>query len=456
LKYTPHTGEDIEKMLESIGAPSVDSLFSDIPREKIISSLNLPGGLPEQDVIRKLSSLAEKNRDSVEKPGFLGAGAYRHFVPSVVDAVISRSEFYTAYTPYQAEASQGILQSIFEYQTLICKLTGMDVANASHYDGATACAEAGIMAVNASRKKEILYSAALHPEYVKVLKTYFRDGKEISLREIPLRDGITSVFELEKMISKDTAGVIIQNPNCLGFIEEAVRIGEIIKKAKTKALYIIAVTEPHSLGILKTPGDCGADIAVGEGASLGMPVSFGGPYLGFMAVKNKYLRKMPGRIVGQTVDADGRTAYCLTLQTREQHIRREKAVSNICTNQALCALAATVYLSYLGKNGFRETAMRNLEKSHYLIHKIVEIPRFEMYRESPFFNECAVRCPGGSENVEKFLRKKGIIPGFCAGRWKDEWKDVMIFCATEVNTKKEIDNIISCLEDYYRKEVSVA
>lgn len=455
MKYIPHTGEDIEKMLESIGVESVDSLFSDIPPDKQISSLNLPPGIPEQEVIRKLTLLAEKNRVSHETPGFLGAGAYRHFVPSVVDAVISRSEFYSAYTPYQAEASQGVLQSIFEYQTLVCRLTGMDIANASHYDGATACAEAGIMAVNATRKKEILYSAALHPEYVRVLKTYFRDGKEVKLREIPLRDGITSVFELEKMIGKDTAGVIIQNPNCLGFIEQAVKIGKIIKKAKTKALYIIAVTEPHSLGLLKTPGDCGADIAVGEGASLGMPVSFGGPYLGLMAVKSKYLRKMPGRLVGQTVDTDGKTAFCLTLQTREQHIRREKAVSNICSNQALCALAATVYLSYVGKEGFREIAMRNLEKSQYLIHRIVELPGFEMYQESPFFNECAIKCPGGSEKVERYLREKGITPGFCAGRWKEEWKDVMIFCATEVNTKKEIDDMIGCLEAYYREEVGV-
>ncbi len=453
MRFVPHTQQEVREMLESVGASSINSLFSDIPQDKKIASLSLQSSKSEFEVVSIMNRLAERNRPAYEKPAFLGAGAYRHFVPSVVDAVLSRSEFYTAYTPYQAEASQGVLQSIFEYQTLICRLTGMDVSNASHYDGATACTEAAVMAINESRKSEILYSAALHPEYVEVLKTYFRNGENVILREIPLDNGTTSVKKLNDMLGKDTAGVIIQNPNCLGFIEPAVKIGEAIKTAKIKGLYIIAVTEPHSLGILKTPGDCGADIAVGEGAGLGIPVSFGGPFLGFMACKTKYLRKMPGRLVGKTLDEYGKTAYCLTLQTREQHIRREKALSNICSNEALCALAATVYLSYVGRRGFVDLAKRNLEKAHYLKGKLMDIPGFKMFADKAFFNEFTVKCPDDPVKIENFLRERGITPGFRASRWKNEWKDCMIFCVTEMNTHKEINDLVGFLETYCKEEV---
>lgn len=453
MRFIPHTGEDIKLMLESVGADSVDSLFSSIPPEKRIDSLDLPPALSESDVMKTLARLAGKNRFAPEKPGFLGAGIYRHYVPAAVDAVISRSEFYTAYTPYQAEASQGILQSIFEYQTMICRLTGMDTANASHYDGATACVEAAIMAINQSRKSEILYSAALHPEHVEVLKTYLGGFEGVILREIPLEKGVTSVDKLKDMLGKETAGVIIQNPNCLGFIEPAAQIGTVINDAKIKGLYIMAVTEPHSLALLKSPGDCGADIAAGEGAGLGIPPSFGGPLLGFMAVKNKYTRKIPGRLVGQTVDADGKTAYCLTLQTREQHIRREKAASNICSNQALCALAATVYLACVGKDGFVDLAGRSLDKAHYLKERLTSLAGFELLAEAPFFNEFTVTAPDDPVKITRFLRERGITPGFPAGKWKEEWKNLMVFCATELNSKKEIDDMIGLLETYCREEV---
>lgn len=442
-------------MLGAIGAESVESLFSDIPSEKQIASLAMAPGKSEWEVNKIMSRLAGKNRFSYDKPGFLGAGAYRHYSPAAVDAVLSRSEFFTAYTPYQAEASQGILQSIFEYQTMICRLTGMDVSNASHYDGATSCAEAAALAIAETKQKEVLYSAGLHPEYVQVLKTYFRNGEIAVLREIPLEDGITSVDELKKMLGKETAAVIVQNPNCLGFIEQAEKISGIIKEQKLKALYVIAVNEPHSLAILKNPGDCGADIAVGEGAGLGIPLSFGGPYLGFMAVKNKLMRKIPGRLVGQTVDTDGNEVYCLTLQTREQHIRREKASSNICSNEALCALAATVYLAYVGRNGFASLAKRCIEKSHYLRDRLLSVG-FRTAADSPFFNEFAVICPDDPVKIERYLRDKGITPGFRAKIWKDEWKDYMVFCATELNSKKEIDDMIGYLETYCREEVSSA
>ena len=453
MRFVPHTIEERLEMLESVGAKSVDSLFSDIPQDKKVKSLNLQNSKSEMEVVDILTRLAERNRPAYQMPSFTGAGAYRHFTPSVVDTILSRSEFYTAYTPYQAEASQGVLQSIFEYQTMVCRLTGMDVSNASHYDGATACVEAAIMAVNQSRKKEILYSAALHPEYVQVLRTYFQHGEIAELKEIPLESGVTSLSKLEKMLSKNTAGVIIQNPNCLGFIEYAERIGKMIKDAKIKGLYIIAVTEPHSLGVLKNPGDCGAHIAVGEGAGLGIPLSFGGPYLGFMAAKSKYLRKIPGRLVGETVDENGSRAFCLTLQTREQHIRREKASSNICTNQALCALATTVYLSTVGKEGFASLSKLNLEKAHYLKEKLMALPGFKMLAERPFFNEFTIKCPDDPVKISSFLKERGVNAGFIAGKWKEEWKNCMVFCATEMNSRKEIDDMISYLQTYCREEV---
>ena len=454
MKYYPHTTGEVKEMLESVGVDSVDSLFSDIPGNKLIDRLDLPAPMSEPEIVRALNTLATRNRPHYDKPGFLGAGVYRHFSPSVVDAVLSRSEFYTSYTPYQAEASQGTLQTIFEYQTLISMLTGMDFSNASVYDGATACAEAASMAMAQTRKKEILVSRGVHPEYIETIKTYFRHTEGVVIKQVSLRDGVTCTDDLHDMVSKETAGVIIQNPNCLGFIEPAREMGQIIKNANKKTTYIIAVAEPHSLGILKTPGDCGADIAVGEAGSLGLPPSFGGPHVGFMAARNSYLRKMPGRLVGQTVDDQGRRAFCLTLQAREQHIRREKAASNICTNQALCALAVTVYLSHLGKEGFRDLARLNLDRAHYLRDSLMKIPGFTMAADRPFFNEFTVNCPGDPVKLDLYLKKQGSTGGFITGRWgREEWSNYMTFCVTEMNSRKDIDDLLGNLKNFCREEV---
>jgi glycine dehydrogenase subunit 1 len=456
LKYYPHTPGDVEKMLKTIGVESVDELFSDIPQDKIIQGLDMQTPRSEMEVVHLMGSLSNKNSGFYQKSSFLGAGTYRHFTPSVVDAVISRSEFYTAYTPYQAEASQGVLQSIFEFQTLISMMMGMDAANASLYDGATACAEAATMAIGHTRKSEILYSQGLHPEYIDVLKTYFRHTEGIVLKEIPLKNSETDREFLKNTISGDTAGVIVQNPNCLGFIEQVTEIGSITREVNKNALYIVAVNELHSLGILKSPGECGADVAVGDAASLGLPPSFGGPHLGFMATTSKYLRKMPGRLVGQTVDENGKRAFCLTLQAREQHIRREKAASNICTNQALCALAASVYLSHIGKKGLLELAELNLAKAQYLKNKVMDIPGFEMIEDKPFFNEFTMKCPDDPVKINRFLFEKGIIGGFNTGKWRDEWKNCITFCATEMNSRKDIDDLAGFLQTYCREEVSSA
>jgi glycine dehydrogenase subunit 1 len=453
LKYYPHTSGDVERMLKTIGVETVDELFSDIPQDKKIGKLNLPSPRSEMEVVQILNNLSDKNSAFYKKPNFLGAGTYRHFSPSVVDAVMLRSEFYTAYTPYQAEASQGVLQSIFEFQTLICMLTGMDASNASLYDGATACAEAATLAIGHTRKTEILYSQGLHPEYVEVMKTYFRHTDDIVLTEIPLKNSETDTEALRNMVSDNTAGIIIQNPNCLGFIENTVKTGNVIKEINKNTLFIIAVNELHSLGVLKSPGECGADVAIGDAASMGLPPSYGGPHLGFMATTTKYLRKMPGRLVGQTVDENGKRAFCLTLQAREQHIRREKAASNICTNQALCALAASVYLSHIGKKGLAELAALNMAKAQYLKNRLMNLPGFEMIEDRPFFNEFTVKCPDDPVRINRFLYEKGIVGGFNTGKWRSEWKNHMTFCATEMNSKKDIDDLAGFLETYCREEV---
>lgn len=456
MKYYPHTPGEVESMLESIGAPSVDSLFSDISPDKKMDSLDMPAPLSEQELMKRIVGMAVRNRPFYDKPCFLGAGIYRHFTPAVVDAVISRSEFYTAYTPYQAEASQGVLQSIFEYQTMICMLTGMDVSNASVYDGATACAEGVSMALNQTRKKEVLISQGLHPEYAATICTYFKNAPSVVLKEVPLKAGVTCRDTMKSMMGKNTAGVVVQSPNCLGYLEDLEAVGKEIKEANKKTMFIVSVAEPHSLGVLRNPGDCGADVAVGEGAGLGLPPSFGGPHLGFMAAKSKYMRKIPGRLVGQTVDKDGKRAFCLTLQAREQHIRRDKAVSNICTNQALCALAATVYLAYLGKDGFYNLGKLNMDKAHYLKKRLEEIDGFDEMTGQPFFNEFTVKCPDDPEKIDLYLRKKGIIGGFVTGKWHPRWKNFITFSVTEMNSRKEIDDLADALKSYCREEVGTA
>jgi len=438
--YIPHTAEQTKEMLGTIGVNSIEELFSDIPEKvKINGELNLPSFLSEPELLKYFINLTEMNEDFLHNSSFLGGGAYYHYIPSVVSHLVFRSEFYTAYTPYQPEISQGILQAIFEYQTLICQLTGMDVSNASHYNGATAVAEAAMMAVGHTRRKKVLVSPLLHPDYRQTLKTYF-SGREESIEELPFTGGKTDLSSIE--ISKDVAAVIVQNPNFLGHIEDF-SIAE--KVHKGGALFIVAVTEPFSMGIIKSPGETGADIVAGEGHVFGNPIAFGGPHLGFLACKEPLMRKMAGRLVGKTTDHDGKPGFVLTLQTREQHIRRERATSNICSNQALCALAATVYLSYAGKQGFCEVSNQSFQKAHYGYKKIKELPGYDIPYSIPFFNEFIVTCPKNPVEINEFLLKHKIIGGYAVEKHYPELKNSMLLCFTEMNSRESIDKLVELL-----------
>lgn len=442
MSYVPNTERDKKEMLNAIGVDDIEKLLKDIPQEiRLKKELNLPNPLSELELKKELLSISEKNADLLHYTSFLGAGAYDHYIPSVVEHLTSRSEFYTAYTPYQAEASQGMLQSIYEFQSMICELTGMDVANASMYDGASATAEAAMMALRITKKKEILVSRALHPNYRTVLKTYLQ-GIGITIKEIPFKDGITDLDSLSSSITNNTAAVIIQQPNFFGCVEELAAVSVIAKKFD--ALFIVSV-DPISMGILKSPGELGADIVVGEGQSLGNSLSFGGPYLGFFSTKKEYIRQMPGRLVGATVDTQGRRGYCLTLQTREQHIKRERATSNICTNQALCALAATVYLSVIGKEGLKKVAELCLQKAHYAQREITKIEGFSSPFNTPFFKEFVIKTPVSSERILKGLLAEKIIGGLDLGNYYPELKDHLLICVTEKRTREEIERLLELL-----------
>ncbi|HBT47048.1 MAG TPA: aminomethyl-transferring glycine dehydrogenase subunit GcvPA [Peptococcaceae bacterium] len=440
MGYIPTTPAEREEMLKACGVTRLEELFTDIPEEvKLKRELDLPGPLAEADLLRHLKELAGKN--CTDLVSFLGAGAYEHYIPSVVPHLLSRSEFYTAYTPYQPEVSQGTLQAIFEFQSLICALTGLDVANASHYDGATATAEAALVACSATRRQKILFSRGLNPQYRNVLRTYTR-GQGIELEEIPWEDGRTSLEELAKMVDRDVAGVILQQPNFVGQLEPMAEAAELAHKVG--ALFV-AVVNPVSLGLLAPPGEYDADLAVGEGQSLGNPLNFGGPYLGFMAAKEKLVRRLPGRIVGQTVDVEGRRAFVLTLQAREQHIRREKATSNICSNEALCALAATIYLSCLGKEGLKEVARQCLLKAHYTYNELLKIEGLKPVFAGPFFHEFALRARKDPSEVAARLREAGIAGGLDLGPFYPELEGAMLFCVTEVRTRAEIERLIEAM-----------
>jgi glycine dehydrogenase subunit 1 len=443
MNFIPHTEKDRQEMLKVIGVKSVDDLFVDIDKKLILKKdLNLPKSMSELELSKHMVELSEKNCEAIHNSCFLGAGSYNHFIPSVVNHIISRSEFYTAYTPYQPEVSQGTLQAIFEYQTMIANLTGMDVVNASVYDGATALAESSIMASNITKRDEIIISSTIHPEYRTVVKTYC-DSCELDLKEVSFDDGITDLNNLKKMISEKTAAVFIQNPNFFGCIEN---ISEIEKICHDKgALFIVNVVESTSLGLLKPPGDYGADIVTGEGQSFGNPMNFGGPYLGFMGTKKDYMRHIPGRLSGITKDTKGRRGFVLTLQTREQHIRRERASSNICSNEALCALATTVYLTTLGKSGLKQVANLCYQKSHYAFEEIKQIPSFKGVFSTPFYNEFVVECPVEPEKVNEELIENDIIGGFNLEKHYPKLKNCMLFCVTEMNTKKDINNLVEVL-----------
>ena len=442
--YIPHTHEDEKEMLEVIGLDSLDELFSDIPKGlRLGRELDMPTAKSELEVTRYLTGLANKNSTTDELTCFLGAGAYDHYIPSIVDHIISRQEFYTSYTPYQPEISQGTLQYLFEFQSLLCELTGMDIANASLYDGGTAVAEAALMAASVSRKKEIIISKTARPETLEVLKTYAHI-QDLTVVEVDMKDGVTDLDHLDTLVSDDTAAVIIQSPNFFGIIEDLQAAGEIIHKGK-KAVYIASV-DPISLGILKKPADLGVDVVVGEGQSMGISLQFGGPYLGFIASKSEYMRKLPGRIVGETTDLDGKRSYVLTLTAREQHIRRDKATSNICSNQGLNTLAATVYMVTLGKKGIREVATQSAQKAHYAYEQITKSGKFKPLFNQPFFKEFAVTFDIDGCDVRSQLLEENILGGYCLGKDFPEYKNALLFAVTEKRTKEEIDKLSSVLE----------
>jgi glycine dehydrogenase subunit 1 len=442
MGYIPNTEDDQKLMLEKMGARVFQDLLKTVPESiRLKDKLKLPKGISELELVQLLQSISGKNKGTDKLISFLGGGAYDHFIPSVVNHILLRSEFYTAYTPYQPEVSQGTLQSIYEYQTLICQLTEMEVANASMYDGASAVAEAALMSLAETGRNEILVSSSLNPNYYRVLCTYCERGG-IKIRKIELKDGVTDIGALESKISSQTAGYILQSPNFYGLIENT---EEIEKKVHSAGVLLIMVCDPISLAMLKTPGEYGADIAVGEGQPLGNSLNFGGPFLGFFACMQSLIRKMPGRLVGETVDSKGRRGFVLVLQTREQHIRREKATSNICTNEALCALAATVYLSLLGKNGLRKVAELCLQKSHYAAELISRIDGFKLQFPGQFFKEFVVETPFLASRIIKLLLKKNILAGIDLSRFDRKLKNSLLISVTEKRTKQEIDYLVESL-----------
>ena len=442
-RYIPNTEADLKLMLDSIGVNSIEDLFVDIQKElQFDKKLDIRSALSELELSRHMKNLSSTNKSTDDLVCFLGAGAYDHYIPSIVRHLAMRSEFYTAYTPYQPEISQGTLQAIFEYQTMICSLTGMDVTNASMYDGATACVEAAMMAVESARRSSIIVSKTVHPEVRKVLKSYLR-FRDVEVVEVDMTDGVTDVEKLRTLAEAGTAGVIVQNPNFFGIIEDLTEIEKITHSNKA---VLIDYVDPISLGILKSPAESGVDIAVGDGQSLGNSLSFGGPYLGFLATTSKLMRKMPGRIVGQSEDVDGKRAFVLTLQAREQHIRRYKATSNICSNQGLNALMATIYMTTLGKKGLKEVAEQSARKAHYAMKQLTKNGKFKLMFDKPFFKEFAVAGEVSGSAVNNELLKNNILGGFELDREYSELTNGLLLCVTEKRTKEEIDKLAQVME----------
>ena len=432
--YIPSTKEERLEMLKVVGLNDYNDLYKDVPAQMLLKDgdLNIPEGMSELEVGRAVSAMAAKNH--VFPVVLRGAGAYDHYIPSIVKYVPAKEEFLTAYTPYQAEMSQGILQSIFEYQSIICELTGMDVSNASVYDGATAAAEAAAMCRDRKRKVTLV-SATTNPEVINTIRTYcYGTGDEMKI--VPAKDGKTDMAALKEMLAADTASFYVQQPNFFGQFEEAEELGKLVHEAG--AMYVMGCN-PIALAIMKTPAECGADVAVGEAQPLGMPLSFGGPYLGYMATTNKHLRKLPGRIVGETVDTEGRRAFCLALQAREQHIRREKASSNICSNQALCALTAGVYVSAMGPVGMAQAAKQSMAKAHYLAKELCKIPGVTMKFTGEFFHEFVVEMPK-VEEVLKALENADILGGL-------QIEEGVLWCATEKVTKADLDRTVAIVKE---------
>jgi len=440
--FIPHTDADREAMLKTIGFDRIDAFFENLPGCNTTERLNLPTPTTEMEALSEIGFIASANESVKELSSFLGAGAYHHYIPAAVDSILRRGEFYTAYTPYQPEISQGTLQAIFEFQSLMASLTGMEVSNASHYDGATAVAEAINMAYHHFRGKckKIVLSPALHPHYRETVQTYIQ-GSEIQVVGEELSPH-SNPEDLVALIDDETALVAVQYPDFFGRIYDFSALAEAAHARK--ALFAVHVN-PLALGLLTPPGEFGADIVTGEGQPLGIPLSYGGPYLGIFTTRQKFVRKMAGRIVGETVDSRGQRGYVLTLSTREQHIRREKATSNICTNQGLMVLAATVYLSLLGKQGLAQVAELNYHKAHYAAEKIAAIPGFELCFEAPFFNEFAVHGPISADEINAHLLEHDILGGYALGDVHPKMKDCLLVAVTEMNTRQEIDRFVEVL-----------
>jgi glycine cleavage system P protein (glycine dehydrogenase) subunit 1 len=445
--FTPHTENERQDMLRTIGVNSLDDLFQDVPAKYRYPHLDLPPAMTEMEALENLNYLAGANDTTRDLACFLGAGAYNHYIPAAVDNLLQRGEFYSAYTPYQPEISQGTLQAIFEYQSLVSSLTGMDVSNASHYDGATAAAEAGVMALNQFRFKrtKIIVSPAVHPQYRQVLRTYLNGYSNLQIvgdetDANPLEDPNV----LADLLDDNTALVLIQYPDFFGRVYDYTQL---IEKAHAVGALVAVAANPTALAILKSPGEFDADIVVGEGQPLGIPLSYGGPYLGIFATKKKYVRKIAGRLVGETTDAKGRKGYVLTLTAREQHIRRDRATSNICTNQGLMMLASTIYLSLLGKQGFRQVANLCFQKAHYAAEEIAKIPGYSVESIQPFFHEFIIKCPQPVEEINQHLLDHGVLGGYDLGKDYPSLSNHMLITVTEMNSKHEIDVLCSVLKE---------
>jgi glycine dehydrogenase subunit 1 len=448
MDYTQITTDEQTAMLEAIGVKDIDDLFRVIPEEiRFPGTLDLPPAMSELELQRALTEMAQQNLGPHRMVCFMGAGAYDHFYPLLIDQLTNRGEFLTAYTPYQAEASQGSLQAFFEFQTQIARLTGLDIANASLYDGAVAVVEAALMALHSNGKHRVLVASTLHPDYRRVLRTYLGD-LDAEYVELPAADGRITVETVKQHRDDDTCCVILQSPNVFGLIEDSEGcFAAAHEKAK---VYAVSVFNAIACGLLKKPGECGADIAVGEGQPLGMPLSLGGPYLGLFAAKGEFTRKMPGRLVGRTADIEGRPAYCLTLQTREQHIRREKATSNVCTNQGLAALRATMYLNALGKQGLREVAEHCYHKAHYLAGRIAELEGYKLRYDGPFFHEFVIRCPKPAAEILAACKSQGILGGVDLASTRMSRigaADELLIAVTEKRTRAEMDGLVDVLQE---------
>jgi glycine dehydrogenase subunit 1 len=442
MRYISNTPAQQRDMLGAIGASSVEDLLIRVPSKARLSRpLDLPAALAETDLIRHLRDLAARNASADDHACFLGGGSYDHTIPSPINHLILRGEFFTAYTPYQPEASQGTLRSIYEYQSMIAELTGMDVANASLYDGASSLAEAGLMAHAVTGRDGIALSAGVNPLYRQVVETYC-EGPDLKLQSVALGDGITDLEALRKAVSGTTAAVVLQHPNFFGCLEDVPAAAEI---AHAAGALLIVVADPVNLAVLAPPGAQGADLVVGEGQGLGVPMSFGGPNLGVFAAKQDLVRRMPGRLVGATVDADGRRGFVLTLQTREQHIRREKATSNICTNVALCALMATIHLAIMGKQGLRAVGELSLAKAHYAAAEFGKVPGVQLRFGAPFFKEFTLRLPKSPERVVKRLMKEKILAGLPLKPFDRRYRDCLLVAVTEKRTREEIDRYCRAL-----------